>query len=315
LFLLFGKPIGLWPWLALFLIGSIIFYVKNRERLLKERQKVLEDTVDKRTIELKEEKIVVERQNKNIKESIEYAKRIQETILPPDELVKKALPDSFVFYKPKDIVSGDFYYIKTVLNEVIFSVIDCTGHGVPGAFMSIIGHNLLDKIIVEQKITATDQILTTLNQQLIDYLRQEDAFNAVKDGMNLALCSINRERMELNFSGSYNPLYIIRDQNITILKGDKIPIGKSFLHDQQSFHKETYSLKTGDVLYLFTDGFADQKGGPDKKKYFYSRFRELLLSIHALPLEKQKQKLENEMYLWRGDLEQTDDICIIGIRM
>lgn len=300
---------------VMFLAGLLVFYVKNREKLLKERQKVLEIEVDKRTIELKNEKQTVEKQNKNIKESIEYAKRIQDTILPDDNLFQTSFSDSFIIFKPKDIVSGDFYFIRKIDTQIVLSVVDCTGHGVPGAFMSIIGHNLLEKIIVEQQVKDTHQILNQLNAQLIEYLKQENASSAIKDGMNLALCCIDLDQLTLNFSGSYNPLYLIRDQNIMIYKGDKIPIGKSQAHDNQLFTKEKIQLQKGDTLYLFSDGFADQKGGPEKKKMMYSRFRELLLNYHQLPMDTQKHKLENALLDWRRDLEQTDDVCVIGLRI
>ncbi len=311
----FWKTYWFYTLTLLALTGMIIGYIKMREKILKDRQKILENEVHKRTLELNEEKEVVQKQNKNIRESIEYAKKIQEAILPDQGFIKNLLPESFVLYLPKDIVSGDFYWVQSIHNKILLSVVDCTGHGVPGAFMSIIGSSMLDKIVKEYDIDDPGTILNTLNKELIEFLKQNSPEADVKDGMNLALCSLDVNNLELIFCGSYNPLYIIRNHEIIVLKGDNIPIGKSKMHEHKVFESQTIKLNLGDVIYLFSDGFVDQKGGTEHKKFYYSRFKELLLQIYTLPMHEQEQVLYNTIHTWKGDMEQMDDICIIGFKV
>ncbi len=304
-------------------IVAIIFtYIKQRERKLKERQEYLEQEVKKRTQELQKEKEVVEKQNteitkknKDITESISYAKRIQEAILPPFDLIKKKLPQSFILYQPKDIVSGDFYWIQDTDDKLLFAVVDCTGHGVPGAFMSIIGHNLLDKVVKEYNITQPAAILDKLSIELAKTLRQEEN-SEVKDGMDIAICAIDKNKNILEFCGAYNPLYLVRNNEIIELKSNKIPIGKGNSNIQSGlFQNQEVPLQPNDMLYIFSDGYADQKGGPNHKKFYYPPFRDLLLKIHEQPLEKQKVELQETITQWRGDLEQYDDMLIMGVKI
>ncbi len=297
------------------LLISIFSYIKNRENVLKERQKFLESEVANRTHDLQLEKNKVEQQNKKITESIEYAKRIQDAILPPPKVFQNYFKDSFIFFKPKDIVSGDFYWIYEQDDKVFIAVVDCTGHGVPGAFMSIIGKNLLDKIVKELGITQPDLILEELNSELLAFLQQEGQYYEVKDGMNIAICVIHKESLMLDFSGSYNPMYLLRNNDIQVFKGDRIPIGKPKYLRENTFVCIHQQLQKNDLIYLFTDGFPDQKGGPESRKFFYQQFRELLLSFSSKPMLEQARLLDIELQNWKGNNEQTDDVCVIGIKI
>lgn len=299
-----------------FVIALIIFYIKWRERSLKERQEYLETQVKKRTEELLKEKEIVEKQNKNITESISYAKRIQQAILPPLETVRASLPESFILYQPKDIVSGDFYWVHETDDKILFAAVDCTGHGVPGAFMSIIGHNLLDKVVKENQITSPGPILDNLSVEISKTLRQEDDSVGVKDGMDIAICSLDKKTKKLEFAGAYNPLYLVRDGGILEIKSDKIPIGKGGkIANKGSFKNQDIQLEKGDMLYIFSDGYADQKGGTKKKKFYYPPFRDLLTTISSLSHDQQRKKLKETMDEWRGDLEQYDDMLIFGVKV
>ncbi|MCI5055329.1 MAG: SpoIIE family protein phosphatase [Flavobacteriales bacterium] len=317
----------LWFYVLLILLVSVIIFliIKSRERTLRERQIYLEETVANRTNELKTEKELVELQKKeiekkntNITESINYAKRIQEAILPGEVLVQKYLPQSFVFYKPKDIVSGDFYWIFDAGDRVLFSAVDCTGHGVPGALMSIVGHSMLEKVVKEYGLLKPSLILNALSKEVARTLStgvEEQKHTDIKDGMDLAICSVYKNKLKAEFAGAYNPLYIIRDEEVLEIKSDRLQIGKLNYTKGESFSNKEIELQSGDTLYIFSDGFADQKGGPKRKKFYYQPFREFLLKIHKLPMHEQKNKLEEHILAWKGDLEQTDDICIIGVKV
>lgn len=306
---------------ALMALAAVYIYIRQREKKLRERQIYLELEVEKRTQELKKEKEVVELQNreifqknKNITESISYAKRIQQAILPPHDWIKKVLPEFFILYQPKDIVSGDFYWVHETNDHVLFAAVDCTGHGVPGAFMSIIGNNLLDKIVKEMRIIKPSEILKNLSHELVKTLRQEES-SEVKDGMDIAICCLHKKSNTIEFSGAYNPLYLVRKNEIVELKSDKIPVGKGQkLNPTGEYTNHSYLLEKGDMIYLFSDGYADQKGGPDKKKFYYPPFRKLLTEISALSTSEQKAQLEQKMHAWRGSTEQYDDVLIFGVK-
>ncbi|HCQ30356.1 MAG TPA: hypothetical protein DIU39_08725 [Flavobacteriales bacterium] len=257
------------------------------------------------------QKNAIEAKNIEITDSIQYAKRIQKAILPPENLIKKYLPNSFILYKPKDIVSGDFYWLESVDNLVFFAVADCTGHGVPGAMVSVVCSSVLSKAVIEEKIYLTDKILNRAKALIIERFERSD--QNISDGMDISLCCLNTDTLELNWSGANNPLYIYREKELIEFKPDKQPVGKSLKHAPFTMH--TIQLKKGDALYLFTDGFADQFGGPKGKKLKYKPFKELLLSIQDLPMEEQKTKLENFFNEWKGNLEQVDDVCIFGVKV
>ncbi len=286
---------------------------------LGERERVLETKVHERTEEVVRQKEEVERQSrkvvelyKNVTDSIRYAKRLQESILPPERRIKELLPESFVFFRPKDIVSGDFYWVDKVNNKVIFAAVDCTGHGVPGAFMSLVGHNGLNQSIKEHGIVRPSDVLRDLNRISYEALHKDrDQF--VRDGMDMALCTLDPERLLLEFAGANCPLYLVRDREVVQYAPDKRPIGGFDLGDQ-GFTDHRIQLRKGDVIYIFSDGYADQFGGPRGKKFLYRRFRELLVEIHDKPMDRQKSLLLESFNQWRGAQEQVDDILVFGMR-
>jgi serine phosphatase RsbU (regulator of sigma subunit)/HAMP domain-containing protein len=286
---------------------------------LGERERVLETKVHERTEEVVRQKEEVERQSrkvvelyKNVTDSIRYAKRLQESILPPERRIKELLPDSFVLFRPKDIVSGDFYWVDKVNNKVIFAAVDCTGHGVPGAFMSLVGHNGLNQSIKEHGIVRPSDVLRDLNRISYEALHKDrDQF--VRDGMDMALCALDPDRLLLEFAGANCPLYLVRDREVVQYSPDKRPIGGFDMGDQ-GFTDHRIQLRKGDVIYIFSDGYADQFGGPRGKKFLYRRFRELLVEIHDKPMDRQKSLLLESFNQWRGAQEQVDDILVFGMR-
>ncbi|MBN2482526.1 MAG: SpoIIE family protein phosphatase [Bacteroidales bacterium] len=278
----------------------------------KNRQRKEKEMIAKQIMEQKEELSV---KNKSITDSINYAKRIQTAMLPPYKMLKTIFPSSFILYMPKDIVSGDFYWINTMYDKTFLAAVDCTGHGVPGAFMSIIGFELFRKITSIEGLTRPSDILNRLNEDFHEIFKDVDNV-VLRDGMDVAFCSIDKNNKILEFAGAFNPLYLIRDDKITEIKGDRFAIGldeTNFM--DQTFKNHIIPLQEEDIIYIFSDGFADQFGGPDGKKYKYRRFKHLLLNLHRLEMEKQREILENNVLEWRGEQEQVDDILIIGIKM
>jgi len=258
--------------------------------------------------------IEIEEQKKHVEDSIHYARRIQNAILPPDEFVTKLLPDSFVLYKPKDIVSGDFYWMANKDGIAIVAAVDCTGHGVPGAFMSIVGNNQLNYAVNVENAIRPDHILNALNEGVTKSLRQTRLTSSVKDGMDIALITIDFESAKLNYAGGYNPLFIVRDGELIQMKADKFPIGGYMGEALKNFTNNEFDLLKGDILYLFSDGYADQFGGTNDSKFMIRRFRELLMKIHQEPMNEQKEILSQIHDDWRGTSVQIDDILVIGIR-
>lgn len=252
--------------------------------------------------------------NKNITDSINYAKRIQEALMPSERQIRKAFPDSFVLLKPKDIVSGDFFWISERSDKVFVAAIDCTGHGVPGAFMSIIGYELFRKITINQKIESAAEMLTMLNREFESIFRDVENFT-LRDGMDIAFVIIDKKNKKLEFSGAINPMYLIRNNKIIEIRGSRFSIGlEEDTEREQVFESNKVDLQHDDIFYLFSDGYADQFGGPEGKKFKYRRFRHLLLTIHKFPMEEQLHLLEERLESWKGDLEQVDDILIVGIK-
>jgi serine phosphatase RsbU (regulator of sigma subunit) len=274
----------------------------------------LEQKVSERTAEVEAQKKEIEVLLKHITDSIVYAKRIQEAILPPQSYVKSLLPNSFVLFKPKDIVSGDFYWMEEKDDTVIFAAVDCTGHGVPGAFMTIIGYNGLNHAFNESKETSPASILNSLNEVISTTLRQDKGSN-IKDGMDAAMCMINPKTNELQFAGAFNPLFLIREGVVQEIKGNKLPIGAFIGEERQKFTNHKFQLEKGDTIYIFSDGYADQFGGPKGKKFMYKQFRDLLLEINGKSMDDQKKILNETIESWRGEHEQVDDILVIGLKI
>lgn len=289
---------------------------------LAENERILEQKVIERTEEVVRQKEEIEVQNqkleelyKDITDSIRYAKRLQESILPSERYIKDMLPNSFVLYKPKDIVSGDFYWFQEVENKILFAAVDCTGHGVPGAFMSIVGHNGLNSAVKEHKFIKPSDILNDLNKLATETLNQNVGETQVRDGMDLALCSLDIPNMKLEYSGAYNPLYLIREGEIMQTKADKFAIGGRAKGKNKLYTNHEIDLQKGDTIYIFSDGFADQFGGPKGKKFMYKQFRDLLLEIWGKEMDEQKAMLDSTIETWKGSFEQVDDILVIGVKV
>ncbi len=259
----------------------------------------------------------IEKQNRDITKSIQYAQRIQQAALPAPELINELLPKHFILYLPRDIVSGDFYWLNRVHNKILFTAADCTGHGVPGAFMSMLGIAFLNEIIakLEYEQLQPNIVLNILREYVIKFLRQTDTNGqGTKDGMDMALCMLDLSNEELHFAGANNPLWLIRDNQLLEFNGDDMPIG-IYYNTHESFTNHTIKYQPGDKIYIFSDGYADQFGGPRGKKFMIKRFRELIKTIHDEPLEKQKEILYETHLEWRGKRHQLDDILVMGIEL
>jgi len=285
---------------------------------LQESYETLEQKVIDRTAEVVEQKNIAEHQkhlveekNKEILDSINYAKRIQKAILPPDKLFNQLLPDSFVLYKPKDIVAGDFYWLQQIDQTVLIASADCTGHGVPGALVSVVCNNALNRSVHEYGITEPGKILDKTREIVISEFEKSD--QEVKDGMDISLCAISEKKIQ--WSGANNPLWIIKHgaSDLIEIKPDKQPIGK--YAEAKPFTTHELILESGDTLYIFTDGFSDQFGGEKGKKFKASTMKELILKIQNLKMEDQKIALNDAFEKWRGALEQIDDVNVIGIKI
>jgi serine phosphatase RsbU (regulator of sigma subunit) len=297
----------------LFIGGLVIFVAINLFRSNRIKQEANRALNEKNQV-IEEQKKKVEERNFDITQSISYAKRIQEAILPPKELKYKLFPDAFVLFQPKDIVSGDFYWFAEKNGRRIIAAIDCTGHGVPGAFMSMIGNTFLNQAIYEKGLTQPSLILNELRDHVISSLKQTDVIDSTKDGMDMALLSFNDEKNTVEFAGANNPLWLIRNGECIEYKADKRPIGY-YRGLGLPFTNTEIELKKGDALYVFTDGFADQFGGSEGKKFKYRPLRDLLISMQHMDMRKQEEELLKKFSEWKGNLEQVDDVCIIGIRV
>jgi len=303
-----------------------IIQLNEANEALRRSNEGLEEKVKERTAEAIRQKEIVEEKNREILSSIEYAKRIQNTILPSQKYTDEHMKDYFIFYKPKDIVSGDFYWVNKKEETLFFAAIDCTGHGVPGALMSIVAHANLQRALHIFKLRSSSQILDLINDTLTEGFKNNG--EGIRDGMDISLCALNREKMQLEFSGANSSIFIINSQRKdwpenavpfgdevpgVELKGDKQPVG--YFENSKKFTTKFIELQKGDVIYLFSDGYADQFGGAKEKKFTKARFKELLISIHSQPMLKQKSLLEQSHHYWKGNLEQVDDILVMGIKI
>lgn len=324
----------------------IIDQLTENEKLKDQVTRELEQKVQERTKEIFEQKEEIEAQRdeieaqrdllfsqkKEMTDSIGYAQRIQAAILPHKTYLDQVIPESFVLFKPRDIVSGDFYWIKEVDSSIVIVAADCTGHGVPGAFMSMLGITLLNELFVEGRTSRPSEIMEQLRTKVKAMLVQEGNIRDQKDGMDMAIAVINKEKKHLQFAGAYNPLYLIRDKEqltgkepgsdnamkrngslLFELKGDKQPIGIHW--EETEFRNQIVELKENDSIYVFSDGYVDQYGGEHRKKFKTQKFKELLLSVQAESMEKQKQIIDSTFEEWRGQNEQIDDVCVIGVRV
>jgi serine phosphatase RsbU (regulator of sigma subunit) len=310
-----------YPISVLLLIILTFLYIKRREYRFLAEKRILEKKVRERTYEIQSQKNEIELQrdminekNANITSSIKYASHIQNAVLPPIDFIDKLLPDNFILSKPKDIVSGDFYWLAEKDNKIVFVVADCTGHGVPGAFMSLMGITLLNEIVNIQGITRSDAIITELRESLIHSLQQSRKDIPTSDGIDISLCVLDRQQQKIQYTGGMNNLIFIHDGKLEVIRGDRSSVCVVY-DNSDPFTMKEIDYKKGDVLYLFSDGYQDQFGGEHDRKYFVHRFYWLLLEIHRLPMLKQKEALEKNLKDWMGDNIQTDDITVMGIRL
>jgi serine phosphatase RsbU (regulator of sigma subunit)/HAMP domain-containing protein len=293
--------------------------VKMRDDLA-ENERMLEQKVQERTAEVVQQKEEIEKQNSKISElyeevtdSIKYAKGLQEAILPPDNFVEENLKEAFILYKPKDIVSGDFYWVEKKKDKIYFAAVDCTGHGVPGAFMSIVGYNALNEALRTNDDPGS--ILDALNKGVSKTLHNNAMGSTTKDGMDLALCCYDSKTRELEYAGAYNPLYLVRDGEVNQIRADKFAIGTYYEDSSKKYTNHKIQLEENDYIYVFSDGYADQFGGPKGKKFMYKRFRDYLLTLNGKSMIAQKEFLNDTIEDWKGPLEQIDDILVIGMHV
>jgi|WetSurMetagenome_2_1015567.scaffolds.fasta_scaffold00558_10 phosphoserine phosphatase RsbU/P len=283
-----------------FIPSELLARVRSQISITKSKKKILSYL---RKIEL---------QNKNIKDSIEYARNIQRAVLNTSLSEMGTSPENFILYLPKDILSGDFYWFHRSDDNFILAVMDSTGHGVPGALMSILGMTLLNEIVVHDKIAKPDEIIECLRSRLISTLGQNQETAHIKDGIEGSVVSFDSTKNLLSYSGAFNPLFYVHNNEMKKISGDRVPIG--YYEINNSFTLKTINIEKGDIIYLFSDGLIDQFGGPEKRKIMTHKFMEILQTMHKLPMDEQKSQLNDFVKNWRGDLEQTDDILVVGIR-
>ncbi len=289
--------------------GGFLIYnkeIRKENRILHEKQEVAK--------EVEKQKELLAIKNRNIAESMRYASGIINALLPTKEQIRKIIPNSFVLFMSKDIVSGDFYWFEETEDKIFVAAVDCTGHGVPGAFMSIIGLDLLRNIL-ESGIDIPSKILDNLNRGIYNMFRNEDQGHTLKDGMDISLIAISKKENIVEFAGAMSQMFLIRDDKITEIKGDRFSVSPINYLTYGSFTNNVINVEKGDMIYLFSDGYVDQFGGPDEKKFKYRRFRHLLLNNYEKPLNEQKDILKRVINTWRGALEQIDDILVIGVKI
>ncbi len=269
---------------------------------------VSHDITERKKIELE-----VRHQNRKITESINYARRIQGAILPNPRLIDRSLRDSFIFYRPRDVVSGDFPWFAQVQDEVFMAAVDCTGHGVPGALLSLVGYFLLNDIVKSRKITDPGKILDLLDEGVSTTLRPDED-TGTKDGMDISLCRINLETMEVTFAGAHRPLYAVRGGVLEEIKGNKFPIGGGVFKNQTNFASSRLQMNHGDAIFFCSDGFCDQFGGPKGRKFGTKQLREIISKVHTIPMKEARAIFEDQWETWKGDQKQTDDVLLIGVK-
>lgn len=308
------------------LIASVFLVFRARTKKLRKQREFLKLKVNQRTQQLREEKDKVQQfnqklsaqnrllaiKNKDITDSIRYAERIQNGMLPGEREVSEILPNSFIMFLPRDIVSGDFYWCMKKNDITCFAAIDCTGHGVPGAFMSLIGNDLLNQVGNNPDLDSTGKLLTAMHSKLKEYFLKEGGVN-LNDGMDMALCAI-KPNAKLEFSGAKRPLYLVRDNEVIVYKGDRYSIGEN-VEENVVFSTTEITLEEGDMLYIFSDGYQDQFGGENEKKFMVKQLRNLLVEISNKPVDEQRQILLDTFYAWKANHDQVDDVLIWGVRI
>ncbi|MHC1734038.1 MAG: PP2C family protein-serine/threonine phosphatase [Bacteroidales bacterium] len=298
--------------IAVFIVVALIYLaVLQFWVLLRTRKHLSEMKSAYREIEIQRSELQL--RNKDLTDSLNYARRIQAALLPSEHHIRRIFPDYFIYYRPKHIVSGDFYWFSERDDKYFIAAADCTGHGVPGALMSMIGLELIHKIINDMKVDDSDQLLLTMNRELESaFFKEESGKPLIKDGIEMSICIIDKKTRVMEFSGAFLPVYIVRDDKLIEIKGDKKNVVQSFA--MVSFNRSTFTLQDGDLLYLFSDGYADQFGGPENKKFMYRRLRHLLLTISKYPLPDQQRILDETIDSWMEGHDQIDDMMILGVR-
>lgn len=297
------------------MLGFFSFFIAQRLKITRQQKSIIEEQkgkLDKAFFELEDAKKLVEEKHKDLTDSIQYASRIQTALLTTDHYLGRHLQEYFIMFKPRDIVSGDFYWALEHNGIFYLACCDCTGHGVPGAFMSLLNITFLHQAVIEKHISQPDKIFENIRTSVIESLNP-DGYTDTRDGMDAVLCAFNFEKNLLSAACANNPLWIIRNGELMEFKADKIPIGEG--NETRSFTLHETVLNKGDCIYMFTDGYSDQFGGPNGKKYKQSQLKELFLSMHTRPMKEQKDILEKTFNEWKGNLDQVDDICLMGIRV
>ncbi len=293
-------------------ISLVYLFVTSQTRRLIKTRKLLREKGQALDL-IERQKLELETKDKNITDSLIYAHRIQEALLPSEAYFRKYFKDSFIFFKPKDIVSGDFYWIGEKGDKFFIVAADCTGHGVPGALMSMIGLEIIEKTINEDNVETPSQVLAVLSKELEKtFSREKNIGTIIRDGMDIGLCVIDKKKKKIKFAGAFFPLYLIRDNSLIEIKGDKTIIGMN--PEKIAYNDHELDLLEDDILYIFSDGYVDQFGGSENKKFMYRRFRYLLLTIHNFPVDDQKSILDENIMTWMGRNVQVDDIMVIGFR-
>lgn len=318
----FWKTTWFYILFGIIFVSAIIFFIKLREKVLRKENIILEQKVTERTeviktqnIEILQMKDAVEKKNIAITDSIEYASIIQQAILPSETEMNEHFKNHFILYKPKDIVSGDFYWIHEEKDRVLFAVADCTGHGVSGAFVSLMGHNLLNETINENHKYSPSEILNELNDKILNTLKQNSQKTSAKYGMDITLISFDTKKRTLECAGAHNPLLVFRGEECIQIKANQRSIGSYKKDGEPGFTNHTFQLQNGDMLYMFSDGYVDQIGGPENKRIFSQPFRDILMSVSKLEMPEQKKILDETITSWKGKQSQTDDILMVGIRI
>jgi serine phosphatase RsbU (regulator of sigma subunit) len=324
----FARKMAVWLGILMILVALVIlfslFSSRKKNMKLAESKKQIEkintdleiknSEVLEQNEKIIQQKEIIEHKNQSITDSIQYASRIQNAVLPPVDFISEWGKENFILYRPKDIVSGDFYWGLKKDQKIIIAAGDCTGHGVPGAFMSMLGHAFLDEIVNTTKIENAAMILNLLRDGIINTLKQKGSVGETRDGMDISLLILDPETGNLDFAGANNPLYLIRDGKLIKIQGDRMPIGIHFT-TLTPFTNQVLSTQKGDNIYIFSDGFADQFGGPKGKKFMYKPFQDLLLSISDNSMETQKLLLNDTFESWKGERDQVDDVLVIGLRI
>ncbi len=294
------------------LVTIIVFWRNNRQKKkYNEQLETKNSAINQANSEIEEARVNLERKNKEVTDSINYAKRIQAAILPSEKTIASHLNEAFVLYLPKDIVAGDFYWTERVDNTLLFAVADCTGHGVPGAMVSVICHNALNSCIKQLGLTDPGEILDETTKLVLKQFEKSE--QEVRDGMDIALCSFNTATRELKFAGANTPLWVVRDEEVLKYKATRQPVGSHT--NRVDFDTQVIPIQKGDVLYLSSDGYSDQFGGEKGKKFLNKRFKELLIKIAQRPIKEQSKLLRNNFENWKMEYEQVDDVCVMGARV